>query len=239
MSNNMLPAFSILEDIGDDAPTKTWKSMYEDNSLMAPTMVMPPYDPGNNFGYDSAGYNITNTPEVSNRYNSFVNFNQNTIDNLKRANMNYTSPEIPPEKINLPFFTPPYQTPYPSNGYSPYDGEIANRTNYVQSIAMPSMPASTPPALYDARNSPSTHLKPQQMSFSLTEGDIKTIIDAGVKEGYNKMKSEGCNHIISHVSGCGLCSSYLMSNEKIYKLVIIILILFILILLFMLSKKKI
>lgn len=191
----------------------TWLSMYQNSTLLNQ----------NNF--------TASEPVLPKSYNNNVERNVNTTYQLKQNHM----PDVPaaplPPPMSLPTFKPPYGTPYPTNGYSAYDGEVARLAGIPMATAGPSTPIGTPPALEDARNSKSVNI--DKMSYQQE-------LDKHFKEGYKQGRdiSPSCGQSIHHALTCQVCKQAMFGNNKMLWLGIGFLGLIVLILLFLLFKQK-
>ncbi len=241
--DNKPPAFSVLEENIEGLNSIStnengWSKMYE-TSLLAPSPVVSPYAPNNQFGYDSEVPPQKFEPRMSQEYEHMIKNNKELVNRNKIFNMSPWTPEPLPEKVNLPTFTPPMNTPYPSAKYSAYDAELAANSETVRAFARPSVPIATMPALLNAPNEPSIPLQnPQFIQNPLTIEQIKSVIDKGLRENYHGKQEIACSHAIRHTEACPYCIKYMNSDIRLYKVIIAILIILVIILLCLIGKKK-
>jgi hypothetical protein len=210
--------------------------MYESNITSA-----PPNSPFVDFNvphtqndYESLTYQ-SSTPHIPASYNQGIVNNAETM----ARNMHYNLPAMPPEPlpsyIDLPTFTPPYGTPYQTPGYSAYDGEVAMNMAVPAYYSHPGVPASTWPALQDARDSPSMPMTPYALEMV-----VKNHYKEGYKNGrehFAQTYTPSCSDCINHIQGCPLCSSFVNGHKQLYQFGIGFLIILVCVLLYMLFKK--
>ncbi len=248
-SGRNVPSFSVLEENIDSSNEEgTWKSMYE-NNLLAPTMIMSPYE-GGSLKYDTDNYiEFKGEPVALPNYGNMMEFNNRTMDELQKQKMSNWIPDTLPEKVNLPNFSPPWGTPYPSAGYSSADADFAYNSGITRATARPSLPVGTMPSLVNAQNNPSVALNPQVQvpGPTLTVEKIKEVIDSGIKEHYGQLSNQiqqtlSCAQVFNHAKTCPICTGFMTSDTntdiRTYRIVILILILVIFVLFILALKKK-
>lgn len=249
---NQVPTFSVLEDIQDNNnDDNNWKKMY-DSSLMAPSLVLPAYEPENKFGYDTTGYVSSSEPRISKRYNQMIDSNDYLVQNLKDNNMSTWSNPLP-DKVKLPSFVPPYGTTYPSAKYSPYDAALAYESGFIAATSQPSVPVSSVAAMTNAQNQTSIPLNQSVVTSQLTLEDIKSVLDSKIKEHYGQLSNQitgkinqthdtNCSEVIKHAQSCPVCTGYMTSNTatdlKVYRVIIVMLIIVVIILFIIVLRKK-
>jgi hypothetical protein len=218
-----IPSFTILEP-------PSWEDMYKSN-------IMPSNNPFPNYevqrpitDYESlTGRSAHKAPRISQSYDDILINNSVTDAQLNQYNMPSAAPSPLESQIDLPSLNPPWGTPYPTNGYSPYDSELAINSNYSESYGLAGVPLASPPSLQDSRVN-------NNNKIAMGPADMISYAQLHFKEGYNA--ASNCRSVIDHIQSCPVCFGYMTANTKYYKTIIIILFIFVIILLFVLFRKK-
>ena len=260
-----VPAYTILNDSIEDNPDgiQSWENMYQSNLLNSSSysnydMVKPGLK---HINYESL---TGNEPEIPSSYNTILSNNENTGNYMNQQGLfpNY-QPYPLPSKLNIPAVQPPYNRPYPSDGFSAGDASLAYRSGILSSVANIPVPASSHASLQDARNTKSYVM--EQNPLLITKNDYekyeekpkaKVNIDSklhnspedrllssnehSIKESYSSNMDYGgmnCMHVFKHINHCPVCHSYLTRNERALLIIIGFLLLIVFVLMYLLFKK--
>jgi hypothetical protein len=242
----IVPAFTVLDDSIDNNPRAiqaanpgmpTWMSMYASNITSA-----PPNSPLLEFAMPDMvqDYPVPelNSPKpiLPDSYGESIMHNGAVAKNNIRWNLPATPPSPMPTYNEIPYFNPPYGTPYPTNGYSQFDGDFAMNAGNSQFYGGPGVPAASWPGMLDARDSPSMPMTPTTLAIVAEKRYQQGLQDA--KEHFAQTYQPTCHQSVNHSLNCPLCSNYLGGNKKLYQGAIIILSVIVLILLLLLYRKK-
>jgi hypothetical protein len=232
-----IPSFSVIDDVfqhpnlsqdNNNNNEEIWKDMYSSNLI--PTNKERPKindnyiyselnDPNTHINHHTLDHPYQK-PYLPKSYNNNLENNYLAQANLADYNLQTSAPAPLPSKMPMPNFVPQYGTPYPTNGYSAFDGTMANDARVNAFYGLGGVPISTPPSLQDARN-----------SYSIPLGY------SGYREGYHNDHSN-CSNSINHMNNCEICKSYINMNCNYYKFIIAVLIVLIIILLCFLMSRN-
>jgi len=243
--NGIIPAFTVLDDSIDNNPravqernpgVPTWQSMYQSNISSA-----PPNSPFLDYAmpnmvqdYPEPELNASR-PTLPDSYGESILHNGAVAKNNIRWNLPATPPDPMPTYNTIPYLNPPYGTPYPTNGYSQFDGSFAMNAAVPQFYGGPGVPAASWPAMMDARDSPSVPMTPITLAIVAEKRYQQGLQDG--KENFAQSYQPTCHQSIGHSLSCPLCSNYLTGNKKLYQGAIIVLSVIVLILLLLLYRK--
>jgi len=232
-------AFTVLNDSFDQISDQSgntepaWQKMYQSNVISA-----PPNSPFLDYEMPHIGQDYetltfaSKTPKIPAIYDIGRAKSAALIERNKQYNLPYNTPVPLQGPVNLPSFSPPYGTPYPSSRYSSWDGELAVQTGVPTFYSLPGVPAGTPPALIDARNSPGVPMGPYQLDI---------IAENKFREGFQQAKEHfstpTCIQSIEHFQNCAICNKFISNRDTFYKFSILFLVILIFALLWMLNKR--
>lgn len=234
-----VPAFTIIENAIDNEPlarqiqqpeVPAWMSMYNSNITSAPenSPLFPYAMPDMTTDYPDQ-YQMLNAPapQMPSSYANSLIQNADVTNRNRRFNLPATAPEPLPSYPPFPYTETPYGMPYPSNGYSQFDGSLAMNAGIPQFYGGPGVPAASWPALQDARDSPSMPTTPYTLAF---------VAEKKYKEGFQAGKDAhhtSCQESFAHSLSCPVCKAASSQSIKMYQigtsfLALVILFLFIL-----------
>lgn len=238
--SNIVPAFTILENAIDNEPLARqieepemapWMSQYQSNvSSPPPNSSLMAYDmPHMIQDYPTPNLSLP-APQMPSSYAEALRQNAG----VSKRNMKYNLPAVPPGPLpsypEFPYTQAPYGLPYPSNGYSQFDGILASDAGIQAAYAGPGVPAASWPALQDARDSPSTPMTPYLLS----------VVEQKFKEGYKAGQQDhipSCQENYHHALSCPVCRSASIQSTRMYQAGIIFLGIVVAILLILLLRK--
>lgn len=234
-----VPAFTIIENAIDNNPIErqiqqpevpAWMSMYQSNITSPPpnSPLLPFAMPDMTSDYPDQ-YQMLNAPapQMPESYADSLIQNTGVTNRNQRFNLPATAPAPLPSYPPFPYTETPYGTPYPTNGYSQFDGSLAMNAGIPQFYGGPGVPAASWPALQDARDSPSVPTTPYTLAF---------IAEKKYKEGFragNDSHQTSCQESFAHSLSCPVCKAASSQSIKMYQagvsfLALVILFLFIL-----------
>ncbi len=231
--SQQIPAYTVLEEHTEEPAT--WENAYKSNFMSAPPNTpISDYDVMNadSNAREMLGLHESREPKISQGYhNSIINNAAVSKKNL-RFNIPNEATYPLPRDISLPYFNAPYSYPYPTDGYSPFDGALAMNANVPQFYGHAGVPIASNPALEDARNSPAVPMGPQTLAV-IAENHWKEGWKAG-REGYEP----NCSEHIHHAMSCPLCIHYIRGDLKFYKISVLFLFILLVVLIILLYKKN-
>ena len=236
-----IPAFTILDDAIDNEPLAreqqepgmpTWQAMYESNLTSAPpNSPLFEYNMPNMVGDYPMPQFGARTPQIPQAYTDSLHANIG----VSKRNLRFNLPAVPPEPLPsyppVPYYTPPYGMPYPSDGFSQFDGSLAMNAGVSQFVGGPGVPAASWPALQDGRDSPSMPMTPYLLGF----------VEKTFKEGYKAGREDyvpSCQDNFHHSLSCPICSAASIQTTRLYQGGLIFLGLMVLALLIILFRHK-